>query len=99
MGRGHFNVKDFIGVEVHVHDRSIETMPVAELTKLKVALVKNAPTAEVNPIFQYRWDRAYAEISSVIDSKVAKRRFQITVWVSSVILVVGLINLIRGFFQ
>lgn len=99
MGQGHFNPKDFMAVEEHVHDRSIEAMPVAELTKLKVLLVKNAPTAEVNPIFQHRWDRACSEVSSLIDSKVAKRRFQIAIWISSVILIVGLINLVRGFVQ
>jgi hypothetical protein len=99
MGQGHFNPKDFMAVEEHVHDRSIETMPVDELTKLKVSLVKNAPTAEINPIFQHRWDRAYTEISSLIDSKVAKRRFRIAICISIVILIVGLVNLVRGFIQ
>ena len=99
MGQGHFNVDDFREIEEHVYDRSIDTMPVAELTKLKVSLVNNTPTAEINPIFQHRWDRTYTEISSVIDSKVAKRRFQIAIWISSVILIVGLINLVRGFIQ
>ena len=47
MGQRHFNPKDFMAVEEHVHDRSIETMPVEELTRLKVSLVKNAPTAAI----------------------------------------------------
>ena len=97
MSQGHFRVEDFRKIEEQVQDRSIDAMPVAELIKLKVSLVTNTPTAEVNPIFQRRWDRAYTEISSLIDSKVAKRRFQIAIWVSSVILIVSLINLVRGF--
>ncbi len=99
MGQRQFNVEEFRAIEEHVYDRSVEGMHVAELTKLKVSLVKNAPTAEINPIFQRRWDRAYAEISSAIDGKVSKRRFQIAILVSSVILIVGLVNLVRGFVQ
>jgi hypothetical protein len=97
MSQGHFRIEDFRKIEEQVQDRSIDAMPVAELTKLKVSLVTNTPTADINPIFQLRWDRAYTEISSLIDSKLAKRRFQIAIWVSSVILIVSLINLVRGF--
>ena len=99
MSQGHFHIEDFREIEEQVQNRSIDAMPVTELTKLKISLVTNTPTAEINPIFQRRWDRAYTEISSVIDSKVAKRRFQIAIWISSVILIVGLINLVRGFMQ
>lgn len=99
MGQGHFHIDEFRRIEEQVQNRSIEAIPVAELQKLKVALVRNTPTAEINPIFQRRWDRAYTEISSVIDSKMAKRRFQIAIWISGVILIVALIDLVRGFMQ
>lgn len=50
-------------------------------------------------IFQLRWDRAYLEILNVIDSKVAKQSFKIAIGISIVILIVGLINLVRGFMR
>ena len=92
-----FIVDDFREIEEQVQNSSIEAMPVAELTKLKDSLVTNAPPAEIHPIMQLRWDRAYKEISSHIDSKVAKRRFHIAIGISIVILLVSLINLVRSF--
>lgn len=90
-----FNVTEFRKVQEHVEDRSIEAMSVDELTKLKVSLVTNTPTAEINPIMQISWDRAYKEVTSQIDSKVAKRRFYIAIAISTVILLVSVVNLLR----
>ena len=92
-----FSVDEFRNVEGLVQDRSIERMSVDELKKLKESLVTNTPSAEVHPIMQTRWDRAYAEVSSEINSKIAKRRFYIAIGISTVILLVGLVNLVRGF--
>ena len=92
-----FRVDEFRKIEGHIQDRSIEKMPVSELKTLKVLLIKNTPPAEINPIMQLNWDRAYKEITSQIDSKVARRRFMITVCISTIILLVGLLNLISRF--
>jgi hypothetical protein len=92
-----FNVTEFRKIEQQVLDRSIEAMSVNDLTKIKVSLVTNTPTAEVHPIIQTSWDRAYKEITSQIDSKVAKRRFIIAIFISSIIIFVSVVNLVRGF--
>lgn len=92
-----FQIEEFRRTESLVLDRSIDTMSVSDLTKLKNALIANTPTEPINPIMHRRWDRAYAEISSAIESKIANRRFRITIWLSCIIFIVGLLNLVVGF--
>lgn len=91
------NETEFRKIEQQVLDRSIQAMSVNDLTKIKVSLVTNTPSAEVHPIIQTSWDRAYKEISSQIDSKVAKRRFSVTIFISLIILLVSVVNLVEGF--
>ena len=99
MTQGYFNVEKYREVEKLVQSRAIDAMNIVELVKLKVSLSINAPTAEVHEIIHRSWDRAYKEISSQIESKVAKRRFGIAIGISIVILIVGIANLVRGFIQ
>jgi len=90
-----FIVDKFREIDGRVRDRSIEAMSIGELSKLKASLLANTPTPEVNPIIHNHWSIAYQEISTQIDSKVAKRRFRIGLGMSTIILLISLVNLIR----
>ncbi|WP_289286704.1 hypothetical protein, partial [Methylophaga sp. UBA3991] len=76
---------------------AIETMSVRELQSIKNSLLTNRPDPNTKSFMQIQWDIVYKEVTSQIDSKVAKKRFCIGVTISSVILVISLVNLVRSF--